>query len=426
MSFLLLLFFVSLCWTQEAIKLDLNKAYELALKNNPEIKRATLELDSFDAKETESKLFFMPRAVLGAGLIYNSKSEEWEKPFGVSFVSVLYEYRKTLPRIRSAKLRAQAQREVKRQLERDLKIKLLELFAQASLWEKLTEVKREEMAIAYVRFDRAVQRKELGLATDVEVARLEMVYRDKRAELRRAQFQYNQTLYRIKKLVGLKMDEYITLESLSFEPKRGSLDKEKLLKVGIENSPLLTIKRINLALYEERLKEANNLFDLRVQLRGEVGYSIRTGVPQTRAYNQTGWRAGIEVLLPLFDPSTPFNLIELENQKRGVLVEIEDSLKELELLINSADYEYSYLLSKLDYALAKDKYAEENLTLRRSEYELELAFDLGYAMAEKTEAEMEIMRVKYEIMLFLAKLYSLVGLDPFLALEDRHGFVKPN
>jgi len=107
-------------------------------------------------------------------------------------------------------------------------------------------------------------------------------------------------------------------------------------------------------------------------------------------------------------------------------VEIEDSLKELELLVNSADYEYSYLLSKLDYALAKGKYAEENLTLRRSEYELELAFDLGYAMAEKTEAEMEIMKVKYEIMLFLANLYSLVGLDTFLALEDRHGFVKPN
>jgi hypothetical protein len=33
MSFLLLLLFVSLCWTQEAMKLDLNKAYELALNS---------------------------------------------------------------------------------------------------------------------------------------------------------------------------------------------------------------------------------------------------------------------------------------------------------------------------------------------------------------------------------------------------------
>ncbi|MFZ8859079.1 MAG: hypothetical protein ACO2PP_01035 [Thermocrinis sp.] len=73
-------------------------------------------------------------------------------------------------------------------------------------------------------------------------------------------------------------------------------------------------------------------------------------MPQKKAHNQTGWRAGIEVFLLLFDPSTPFNLIELENQKRGVLVGLEDSLKELELLVNSADYEYSYLLSKLDYA----------------------------------------------------------------------------
>jgi len=419
--FLLLL---SLCYGQEVVKLDIKKAYQLALKNNPEIRKMLNELSSLEAREVESKLFFLPNIVFGTGVIYNSQRDEWENPYGISFLSTLYEYRKTIPKIRSAKLRTEMQREVKSQLEKDLKVTLLELFVQAELLAKLTEVKREEMAIAFVRFDRAVQRKELGLATDLEVFKLEAVYREKRAELIKAQYEYNQTLYRIKKLVGLKMNDFINLESIHFEPKRGSLDKEKLLSIGKEKSSTLRIKRLLLALYDHRLEESKRFFDLRLQLRGEIGNTLRTGAPITKAYSQEGWRVGVEIILPIFDPTTPFNLIELSNQRNSLLLEIEDSIKQLELIIHSADYEYSYLISKLDHALVMDRYAEENLTLRRSEYELELAFDLGYAMAEKSESERQVMKAKYEIMLFLAKLYSTLGLDPFLVLEGSHDFIK--
>ncbi|WP_448584677.1 TolC family protein [Thermocrinis sp.] len=426
MTLFLLLFLFSLCYGQEVIKLDIKKAYQLALNNNPEIRKMLNELSSLEAREVESKLFFLPNIVSGAGLIYNSQRDEWEKPYGISFLSTLYEFRKTISKIRSARLRTEMQMEVKRQFERDLKVTLLELFVQAELLAKLTEVKREEMAIAFVRFDRAVQRKELGFTTDLEVFRLEAVYREKRAELRKAQYEYNQTLYKIKKLVGFKMNDFIELESIQFEPKRGSLDKEKLLSLAKENSSTLKIKRLLLALYDQKLEESNRLFDFRLQLRGEIGNTLRTGAPITKAYSQERWRVGVEIIIPIFDPATPFNLIELGNQKRSLLLEIDDSIKQLELMIHSADYEYSYLISKLDYALAMDKYAEENLTLRKSEYELELAFDLGYAMAEKSESERQVKKAKYEIMLFLAKLYSALGLDPFLVLEGSHDFIKPD
>jgi outer membrane protein TolC len=161
----------------------------------------------------------------------------------------------------------------------------------------------------------------------------------------------------------------------------------------------------------------------RVQLRGEIGNSIRTGTPQIRAFNQNGWRAAVEIFVPLFDPSSLYRVESLTSYKKIAQVELEDTINEFKLISNSADYRYSYLLAQWDYALARNRFAEENLTLRRSEYELELAFDLGYAMAEKSEAERQLMQAKYDILIFIAKLYSFAGLDPFLVLEKSDEFI---
>lgn len=420
--FALLLF--SFAFGQEVIKLTPKIAYELALKNNPELKKLRYEIESFNFQYQEAKNYFLPYIFAGSGLIYNSKTQEWEKPFGISFVSILYEYRKTPSRIRSAELRYEIKREALKQLERDIKVRILELFAQAGLYKKLTEVKREEMAIAYVRFDRSQQKKQLGLSTNLEVYQLESVYREKRKELLQAQYEYNKALLEIKRLTGIDMDTLIDVEDIDFKPKIGEIDKERLLKSALDNNPIVKIRRYELEMYDELIKEANSIFTPRIQLRGEIGNTIRTGFPQTRAYNQNGWRAGIEIFVPLFDPPSLYKVEDLTSQKRMAEVDLQDTINEFRLLADSASYRYAYLLAQWDSALVKNRYAEENLTLRRSEYELELAFDLGYAMAEKSEAERQLMQAKYDILLFFARLYRLAGLDPYLIFEKGDEFVK--
>ena len=144
---LFLLLFFSLCHGQEIIKLDLKKAYQLALNNDVELRKMLNELSSLETRELEPKLFFLPNVVFGGGIIHNSQKDEWERTYGISLVSTLYEYRKTVPKIRSARLKAEVQMEIKKQLERDIKVALLELFVQVELLEKLAEVKREEMRL---------------------------------------------------------------------------------------------------------------------------------------------------------------------------------------------------------------------------------------------------------------------------------------
>ncbi|MFN3264627.1 MAG: TolC family protein, partial [Aquificaceae bacterium] len=103
--------------------------------------------------------------------------------------------------------------------------------------------------------------------------------------------------------------------------------------------------------------------------------------------------------------------------KRSAQAERESIEANIRLIFSSAPYEWEFLKARLTEALTKDRYAEENLTLRRSEYELELAFDLGYAMAEKSEAERQVMEARYRLILFWAKLLSLAGHEPFRVLE---------
>ncbi|SNZ13673.1 TolC family protein [Hydrogenobacter hydrogenophilus] len=426
MILLITLLLLSFTFGQEVIKLTPQKAYELALKNNAELKKLRYEIESINSQWQEAKNYFLPYITLGAGILYNSKTQDWEKSFGVSFVNVLYEYRKTASRIKSAELRHEIKQEALKQLERDIKLRILELFTKASLYKKLTEVKREEMAIAYVRYDRARQKKDLGVSTNLEVYQLESIYREKRKDLLNAQYEYNKALLDIKKLTGLDMNALIDVEDLDFKPKVGEIDKDKLLEQAIKNNPIVKIKTLEVKLYEEMIEEANNIMAPRVQFRGELGNSIRAGTPQTRAFNQNGWRAGIEIFMPLFDPTSLYKMESLTSYRKIAQVELEDTINEFKLLSNSADYRYSYLLAQWDFALARSRFAEENLTLRRSEYELELAFDLGYAMAEKSEAERQLMQAKYDILLFLARLYHLAGLDPFLVLEKNDEFIKAN
>ncbi len=151
--------------------------------------------------------------------------------------------------------------------------------------------------------------------------------------------------------------------------------------------------------YEEDIKSAKQVISPRLSLR------ISTD------------KSGLELSTPIYDASKQYKVDYLASLKRSAQSEREGIEASLRLMFFSAPYEWEYLRAKLTEAIAKDRFAEENLTLRRSEYELELAFDLGYAMAEKSEAEKQLMEARYKLILLWAKLLSLAGREPFEVLE---------
>jgi len=393
-------FFLSLSFGQELLTLDYKKVYELALRNNKDIQRLQEQIRAFEVDYQLAQRYYLPIVYAGASILYDMDNKETKTNVNLSIISTLYEFQKTKSRIELSRIKRDIAQIMLDQLNRDIQLRIIKLFADAHLYKKLTEVKREEMAIAYVRFDRARERKELGLATDYEVFRLESIFREKRSELFYAQHMYNHTLLEIKQLAGIPYETLIEVEDLPFkELEKPLADFSTLREEALKNNASLKIKDMEIKNYEEELKVANQTISPRVNLR------ISTD------------KSGLELSTPIYDAGKPYKVEYLTYLKKSIQREKEGIEQSINLMFLSAPYEWEYLRAKWMEAYTKNRFAEENLTLRRSEYELELAFDLGYAMAEKSEAERQLMEARYKLIIFWAKLFNLAGKSPFTILE---------
>ncbi|MFN7065520.1 MAG: TolC family protein [Aquificaceae bacterium] len=400
MKYLIFLLLVSICIGREVITLDYKKIYQLALENNKELQRLREQIRAMDIDYQLAQKYYLPIVYAGASILYDIDRGEVKRGLNLTVISTLYEFQKTKSRIETSRIKKDVAQLMQEQLNRDIQLRIIRLIADAQLYRKLTEVKREEMAIAYVRFDRARERKRIGLATDYEVLRLETIYREKRKELLYAQHMYNHTLLEIKRLAGISYQTLIEVKDLpSVGEERLLAEFKDLREEALRENITLRIKDLELKSHDEDIKIAKRFMAPRVNLRLSTD------------------KSGFEVTTPIYDAGREYKVEYAVSLKRSILREKEALIDNINLVFYSAPNEWDYLRAKLAEALAKDKFAEENLTLRRSEYELELAFDLGYAITEKSEAERQLMEARYNLILFWVKLFNLAGKEPFKLLE---------
>ncbi len=402
---------VSLCLAQSELSLNFSKAVELALTQNREILKLKREIASLeDIYRAQKWDRFAPKVEL---LI--------DKDSVNLFTSILLlDFGNRLARIRSARINTRIKEELLKELERQVKIRMFRLFMELALAEKLAEVRREEMAVAYVRFDRERERLERGLSDRVKVARWESTYTRFRAQLFEAQRKYNETLLEIKRLAGIPVDkpvEVLYMDLLNFDiPPDKTIDTTFFLK-KINNNYLVKVKSLEISYLESKATEQKRIF-----------YPELYGYLQVKNYyeslHKTRGSANLLLRIPLFDGKTSFyrekSFLDL---KRAVEVERKDIIERLKSDILKAPYVWEELMASYRDALTFDNWAQENLDLSRSNYELELAFDLGYAMSTKTEAERKVMESKFNIILYLMRLFDLVGEDPAKALNGKFPFL---
>ncbi len=411
MRFLLLLSMtLSLVFSQDVTVLTPKKAVEIALQRNREIERLKREILSLeDIYRAEKWDRFSPKIDMFVD----------KDGFNLFGQVLLIDFGNRLARIRSAKINVDIKRELLKEFERQVKIRVVRLFMDIALAEKMAEVKREEMAVAYVRFDRERERLKEGLSDRVKVAEWESTYRRFRAELMEAQRRYNETIYELKRFLGIDVEKPVdvsTYELLSFEvPKDVTIDTDYLLK-RYRGNYLLKVKELEIAYFESRAKEQKRIFypELFAYL------DVRNRYEHMDRFRGEG---NIVLRVPLFDGRTSFfrerSFLDL---KRAVEVERNDIEERVKRDILRAPYLWEELYAKYQDAVAYDSWAQENLDLSRSNYELELAFDLGYAMSTKTEAERRVMEARFNIILFLMRLYDLIGEDPMKVFEGKVPF----
>ncbi len=389
-----------------SLELSLKDAIELALKNNRELRKFERILKSKNYQERLRLVErFSPKLELSA-----DKDE-----LKLTARLLLLEFGRRAHAMKAEKYRRLLAEEYLKEFRNLLQLEVSKLYVKIQLLEYKTQELRERMAIAYVRFDRERQKEELGLSDPVKVAEKEKLYRRYRYELFKAQKEYNEALYRLKRYMGIELTKDLTLKPIDFEVKESlTLDEKKLLKLLSGNFKLKQ-KSLEIAYYMELEKGESNLYKPEVYLRGRLRQSFEgdTRTELTTILN-----------VPLLDPAARFRVNSIKEKRMSLLFEREYIAQQVKERILTFPYIWEELLEKYKFAKTNMNWAELNLDLKRSQYELELAFDVGYAMADYTKAEYEFLKAKTDLLLLLMEVYHTVGLEPIRALEESYEFFK--
>ncbi|MCW8986133.1 MAG: TolC family protein [Gammaproteobacteria bacterium] len=263
----------------------------------------------------------------------------------------------------------------------------------------------EEMAVAYIQFDRIQNRHKLGQHTEIDVAEREVEYQ----RIRRLRT-YSQNQQRVmRSLLAQALNRPNNLPDTVSKPELDVVSRklpevEDLQKKVNDNNPVLNALRTQLTAAKNKIEFAR-ASDNPVLTGGIEAYNYER---ETSSSNK--WQAGITLDIPLWNgdrvdaavakaKSEAYKIEALLAQQEFA---IQQQVLELWLNIETLKIKYEEVQTAMNYT-------ELSLDRSRALYELEVTTDLGYSMVKFSEAEREVVQTNFEIALAWAQLDALSG-----------------
>ena len=263
----------------------------------------------------------------------------------------------------------------------------------------------EEMAVAYIEFDRTQIRAKLGQRTELEVAEKNAAYQ--RIRRLRTQSQNQQRVTR--SLLAQALNKPNSLPATVARPELDVLSRklpeiEFLQKKVKENNPVLTALRAELIAAKKDINYAH-----------ASDNPVLTGGFQAFKYTMESntandWEANVTLDVPLWSGGQVDAAVA---KAKAAAYKIEAQLAQQELAAQQQVLELylgvKTLKIKYDEVLANMDFTELSLDQNRALYELEVKSDLGYSMVRFSEAERDVVKTNFEIALSWAQLDALSG-----------------
>lgn len=263
----------------------------------------------------------------------------------------------------------------------------------------------EEMAVAYIQFDRTQIRQKLGQYTEIDVAEKEAEYQ----RIRRLRT-YSQNQQRVtRSLLAQALNKPNNLPATVAKPEidvvtRKLPDIELLQKAVKDNNPILRALRAKLVASKKNIDLARSSNS--PMLTG--GVEAYDYARETASSDQ--WRANVTLDIPLWNGERTDAAVAKAKAKT---YKIEAQLAQQELATQQQVLELWLRLETLKIkhteVLAGMNFTELSLDKSRALYELEVTSDLGYSMVKFSEAERKVVQTNFDIALAWAQLDALSG-----------------
>ena len=264
----------------------------------------------------------------------------------------------------------------------------------------------EFMTVAYLDWDKARERFELGIGNRPDLLRLEALYQDWRERrnaslqrMRSARQKLAHAMYRPGKLPATLAEPALP------DNGRAVPEYDSLLSWVMQKNPRVQALQAQLAASEARLAA------IRAERNPTLDAEVIGGAYSRESVTRDELSAGVVFNIPLYQGGRVDARVARElAQKERRAAELEKLKLELSDTLLATLQEIEWLRASGRGAADKQvEYRDWALERARAEYELELKTNLGNSMAETQAAQLRRRLVEYRLALALARLEALSG-----------------
>ncbi len=286
------------------------------------------------------------------------------------------------------------------------RISIMAVFFDVLLADQAHTRDTEEMSMTFVNSDRARQRNELGQLSDIELMETLSLFQASRLRQARSEAAQRSTRARLADLLNRpgQLSEELSIPRLRFTARTPPEDVNDWFVSLEQGNPQLRALMAQQTSAKAQLSLARA--DDNPVLLGQLKVS-----EYTRALGgNDNWQAGIFLDVPLFDGGRS---AALQARSRAELRKVEANLEQQRRVLRQELLDIWIELQTLQVekqSLASDqKYRDLYLDLRRAQYELEVASDLGDAMVGMSALRYRVMQADFATALAWARIDALLG-----------------
>lgn len=338
---IILLFIFSLSSFSQVLKLTLNDAIDIALKNNTSIINAIEMQKSYEEKIKEYYGGTYPQISFQASYTKNIEKQAIFFGGGKSEVGldnaysasldlnqILWSGGKVDSGIKMARIYSNTAKENRELTENTIKKSIKQLYYSINLFKELREVQRETLDISKQYLDTMKEKFKQGLVSDLVVMRQEIEVSNNESNLIKAENIYEQGLLQLKNLLGIDPTTDIEIiENLqcSFDD---DYDFELLYNTALNNRQDYKLALLNKEMAEQQVKleKAEHWPTLSGFIsRGFIGQTNSSSFPNS---SQSAWTltAGVRLSVPIF---SGFSVVSRTKQAEYNLKIAENNLNEM-------------------------------------------------------------------------------------------------
>lgn len=291
--------------------------------------------------------------------------------------------------------------------EQAQRLAIMRAFFDVLLADQRYAMLNERMAIYYVRYDKAKDRRELGLTSDYDLAKFQREYQDVFLQRSQADAERRITRRRLAELLGRpgQIPQKLANPKLGFLFKRQLPDLDAALKSVLAGDPQLQALRARYTASEDSLLAArqDNMPSIYAQLDGN-SYERELG-------SRDPFRAGLYITFPLYQGgahNAAVGKAQAERMKLQAAIARRSALLR-EQTTDLLEMIQVYRGPGLSRIKALENYSDLNFTRKQTLYQMEKATDLGDAMVEESSAQLERMKNDFSLAMNWARLMALEG-----------------